>query len=97
MKRKVFISVAVPERTRKTLERYIARWENLPVKWTKKENLYLTLLFLGYMDDADALQVAEKTREVVENWPIFDVEFDKIILAPKEDDPSFIWLAGEPS
>ncbi|HRZ95769.1 MAG TPA: RNA 2',3'-cyclic phosphodiesterase [Candidatus Moranbacteria bacterium] len=97
MKRKIFISINIPNKAKKRLVSAVEKWQDLPVKWTKESNLHITLFFLGYIDDESAAEVCSKVREIAENEDIFDLNMEKIELAPSADDPQMIWLIGEPS
>lgn len=96
MKRKIFISINIPEKIRKRLISATDKWQDLPVKWVKEPNLHVTLFFLGYIDDETTRKVCETTAGIARDYDIFDINFDEITLAPKED-PRVIWLAGESS
>ena len=95
MKRKIFISLNLPKQTKKRLSKAIEEWDDLPVKWTKEDNLHITLLFLGFVDDDAAFEISEKVVFAVKDFEIFDIEFDSIGLGPDENDPKMIWLIGK--
>ncbi|HPN96341.1 MAG TPA: RNA 2',3'-cyclic phosphodiesterase [Candidatus Moranbacteria bacterium] len=97
MKRKIFISINIPERAKKELTKTIEKWSDLPVKWVKEANFHITLFFLGYIDDETTKDVCEKVKIAAQEENIFDLEFDRIELAPEKDDPKMIWLTGAPS
>ncbi|MDP1833483.1 MAG: RNA 2',3'-cyclic phosphodiesterase [Candidatus Moranbacteria bacterium] len=97
MKRKIFISINLPSRTKKRLVKATESWQELPVKWSKEENLHITLLFLGFVDDDSTYAVCEKVARVTENSEIFDIEFDSIGLGPTAEDPRMVWVAGQAS
>lgn len=94
MKRKIFISINIPDKIKKSLIKATKKWQDLPMKWVKEANLHITLLFLGYIDEETLPEICQKTREVVENMDIFDIEFDRIELFPSADDPKIIALTG---
>lgn len=95
MKRKVFISINLPERTKKRLIKTIEKWQDLPVKWVKENNLHITLLFLGFVDEESMVEVCEKVAKITEETEIFDIEFDEINFGPTENDPKMIWVGGK--
>jgi len=97
MKRKIFISINLPERTKKRLTRAIERWQDLPVKWSKEKNLHVTLFFLGFVDEESMLGVCQKVSKVTENVEIFDIEFESITFGPSAEDPRMIWVKGQPN
>jgi len=96
MKRKLFISINIPERDRKRLIKATEHWSALPVKWVREQNLHITLFFIGYVDTESIPDICQKVRDAAENQEIFDMEFSKIELHPA-DDPRMIWVVGEAS
>jgi len=97
MKRKIFISINIPDKVKKRLVLTTEKWKDLPVKWTKEANLHVTLFFLGHIDDESAAKVCSVVQEIVENEDVFDLDMEKIELAPSKEDPQMIWLTGQPS
>jgi len=100
MKRKIFININIPDKTKKRLVRATEAWQlarpgDLPVKWVKEPNFHITLIFLGFILDNAVVEVCEKVRAAVFNLEIFDIEFNRIELGPSETDPKTIWITGE--
>lgn len=96
-KRKIFIEIEVPEGVKKRLVSRTEKWQNLPVKWSKKENLHITLLFLGYVDESVLPEICQKVSEAVSKIESFDIEFDKIEIGPSPEKPQTVWFSGEAS
>ena len=97
MQRKIFISINLSPRTKKSLTRAISNWQDLPVKWVKEPNLHVTLSFLGHVNDSVIPEICKKVRETAAGHEMMDLEFTRIELAPTKDDPRMVWLLGEPS
>ena len=97
MKRKIFISINFSDKLKRVLTARAEKWQNLPVKWTKEENLHVTLLHLGYLLDEQVCAVCDAVRTATEDQDGFDLEFDRIALAPNEEDPQYFWLFGKQS
>lgn len=97
MKRKIFISINIPDRIRKRLAKAMEKWNELPVKWVKEANLHVTLFFLGHIDDETTQRACQAVREIVSKTDIFDLEFEKIELGPDVQNPRLVWLTGQPS
>lgn len=97
MKRKIFISINVPEKAKKRLVLAVEKWEDLPVKWTRETNLHVTLFFLGHIDDESTAKVCSAVQKIANLEDIFDLNMEKIELAPSANDPQMIWLTGKPS
>ncbi len=64
-----------------------------PVKWTKKENLHITLIFLGPIAE-DKITVLKKELKSINLKP-FSVEFSSIKYIPNRREAKLIWLEGE--
>lgn len=97
MKRKIFISLDIPERDRKRLARLAEKWHDLPVKWTRANNLHITLAFLGFIMETDLPEICQKVAVAAQKNTIFDLEFDEISLFPSVEEPQAIALIGRPS
>jgi 2'-5' RNA ligase len=97
MQRKLFISINIPEKTKKRLIKAVEPWQNLPVKWVKEQNLHVTLLFLGYISDDSIGEICESVRSAAGKIDTFDLEFTEIVLAPAKENPRMVWLTGKKS
>ena len=98
MRHRIFIAINLPEDIKKKLIDYQAKWPELPIRWTKKENLHITLIFLGYLSDEDLLEVLKSTKEAVLKHQPFFINLKKIIYGPpKKLPPRMIWAEGEES
>lgn len=95
MKRKIFISINLPDRDKKRLIRTTEKWQGLPVKWVKESNLHITLAFLGHVADENMAEICEKVSEAVKNVEMFDLEFETVELGPDTVNPKMIWLSGQ--
>lgn len=95
MKRKIFISINLPSKTKKRLNKAVQKWQDMPVKWVKEENLHITLFFLGFVDDDTSAEICQKITNLSEAQEIFDMEFNTIELGPTMENPNQIWLTGE--
>lgn len=98
MQRKIFIGVDLPEQAKKRLAKAMEKWQDLPVKWSYPENLHLTVLFLGHIEDEMVAAVCEKVKEACRKLPAFDINLEQILLGPEDDKRAkMFWLTGEPS
>jgi len=96
MRHRIFIAINLPEEIKKKLSDYQSKWPELPCRWTKKENLHLTLFFLGYLTDEEVGEVCKITREVASKYSPFSISLDKILYGPpKKMPPRMIWVQGE--
>lgn len=110
MKRRVFLAVNLPEDIKKRLLEFREKWETLfirrspaerggggPVRWTKKDSLHLTLVFIGYADEEEIYEICRLTRSIAQKHEPFLLEFEKILYGPPNKTPRMIWLKGKPS
>jgi len=96
-KRKIFIEIEVPNQVKKRLVERTEKWQNLPIKWARQENLHITLLFLGYVDESVMPDICQKVSEAASKIESFDIQFNKIEIGPSPEKPQTVWFAGEPS
>ncbi len=98
MRHRIFIAINLPEDIKKNLVDYQTKWPELPIRWTKKENLHITLMFLGYLSDEELLEVLKMTKEIASHQSAFLINLKKIIYGPpKKVPPRMVWAEGEKS
>lgn len=98
MLHRVFLAVNLPQEIKENLFSFREKWLNLPFKWTKKENLHLTLLFIGALNDNQLKETIFSAEEVSLRHSPFMIRFEKICFGPdKKLPPRFIWAQGEKS
>jgi len=62
------------------------------VRWTKEENLHITLLFLSNIREEDLSSLISKLKDLEKNES-FNLEFENLIFAPPgQIPPRMIWL-----
>jgi len=95
MRHRIFIAINLPEDIKKALFFYQSKWPELPIRWTKKENLHITLIFLGYLSDEELLKVLKTTKEVASRHKTFEINLIKVCYGPpKKMPPRMIWAEG---
>ncbi len=97
MLHRIFIAINLPESLKNELLSYRETWPSLPVRWTKSENLHITLVFLGNVSDQELEELKMKTREVAKKHRPFQLSFTKIVYGPTKKNPKMIWAIGEES
>lgn len=98
MRHRIFIAINLPEDIKRKLSDYQSKWLELPCRWTKKENLHITLMFLGYLSDEELLKVCNITKGVASKNNPFSINLKKIIYGPpKKMPPRMVWVEGEKS
>ena len=110
MRHRIFIAINLPEEIKNKLAFYQEKIEELftpyrnevsgagPCRWTKKENLHLTLFFLGYLTDEEIPELCKIAKEVSSKYSQFTVNLNKICYGPpKKMPPRMIWVQGKKS
>jgi 2'-5' RNA ligase len=98
MQRKIFIGVDLPAEVKKRLMQKMDKWKDMPIRWSKEENLHLTLAFLGHVDDELIYGICEGVREAAQEKEMFDVELSRIEIGPTQDeDAKLVRFSGEAS
>jgi 2'-5' RNA ligase len=98
MRHRIFIAINFPEEIKRKLKGSQSQWPELPIRWTKPENLHITLVFLGYLSDEDLLEVCNITKEVAKRNKSFLINLKKICYGPpKKMPPRMVWVEGEKS
>jgi len=98
MRHRIFIAINLPEEIKKKLIDCQKKWPELPIRWTKKENLHITLIFLGYLSDEELLEICKITKEIALRNQPFLINLNKICYGPpKKLPPRMVWVEGEKS
>lgn len=98
MSHRTFIAVNLPENIKIKLAEYEDKWFDLPVRWTKKENLHITLVFLGYLNDQELLETINLAESVASENEPFSINLNKIVYGPpKKMPPRMVWAEGQES
>ncbi|MFC1638296.1 RNA 2',3'-cyclic phosphodiesterase [Patescibacteria group bacterium] len=98
MQRKIFIGIDLPGKVKKRLMQKIEKYQDLPVRWSAEENLHITLVFLGHVDDDLLPEVCENVQRAVGDVDIFDIDFNRIELGPGPGaEAKMVWVSGEAS
>lgn len=97
MAHRIFIAINLPTDVRDKLYLNRDEYPELPARWTKRENLHLTLMFLGYTADQELPGICQTVQETAKKHSPFFLEFDKITYAPPGKPPRMIWANGQPS
>ena len=96
MLKRVFIAINLPENLKKKLLEFQQKFKELPAKWVKKENLHLTLIFLGYLKDFHLEKVKEITNKVSKEFSPFSVFLKRACFGPpKIFPPRLVWVELE--
>jgi RNA 2',3'-cyclic 3'-phosphodiesterase len=97
MQRKLFIAINLPGEVQKRLFQKTEKWRDLPVKWTSKDCLHITLVFLGHVEDDILPETCKSVSDAVGDLEPFEIRLSEITTGPSENRPRVIWAVGEKS
>ena len=98
---RIFIAINLPENIKEKLadlEKEIAN--SFPqevsrgmIRWVKKENLHLTLLFIGSVREEEIPQICQIIKIIAQTQKSFSMRFEKVGYGPPgKMPPRLIWL-----
>lgn len=106
MKKRIFIAINLPEKVKNKLvdeqqefDRSFSYFCGVsPIKWTKKDNLHVTLFFVGFLEINDLPEVFRIVEDVANHSESFDLRLKELIYMPKEKmPPKMVWsIANKP-
>ena len=95
---RVFIAINPPNDVKEKLYSYSRQWPELPAKWTAKDNLHITLEFLGNLTDEEIGNVCPIVKDVAERHNSFSLEIKQVMYGPSDKiPPKMIWAEGDKS
>jgi len=103
---RIFLAINLPDKVKVGLVKHQEKISEMftssgfrdPVRWTKKENLHITLVFLGQTRDVMIPEICEETEKVVSDNHAFFVGLREICYAPpRKMPPRMVWASGEKS
>jgi len=97
-KSRIFIAINLPEDIKKKFAGYQRKWPKLPIRWTKTENLHITLEFIGYVDDGEILEICQAAKKAASKHNPFLIKLTDICYGPlNKKPPKMVWAIGEES
>ena len=95
--KRIFIALPVPEEIKNELLSFKEEFSFLPAKWVKKENIHLTLFFLGYLKNEEKIKrIMEIGEKISQEQPSFFLSTQKVEFFPKNK-PRLFWVRLNPS
>jgi 2'-5' RNA ligase len=105
-KKRIFIAINLPEAIKKKLfdwelkleqEYGLGEFRGRNVSWVIKNNLHITLIFIGYATDEETYEIAKKMKEVAKKHQSFFINLESIVLGPTNKPSRMFWVQGEKS
>lgn len=92
MKNRIFIAINLPLDIKKQLLIYQQEIDKLfvedqglsfhPIKWVKQDNLHITLIFIGQINQPKLINVAKIVQQIKSNYNSFPIELFEITYGP---------------
>jgi len=105
-KKRLFIAINLPEQIKKKLfewelkleqEYRLGEFRGKYINWVIKNNLHITLIFIGYATDDETYEIAKNMKEVAKKHQHFFINLERIILGPPDGSARMFWVEGEKS
>ena len=97
-KLRLFFAVDLPGNLKDKLLAFSSSFREVPnIRWTKKENLHLTILFLGYLNEELLPTILKVAGDVFKTCQKFVLSFENIVPGPIGNYPRMIWANLEPN
>lgn len=111
MRHRIFIAINLPEDVKTALAGFQDKWSDLPARWTKPENLHITLAFIGDIEEDGISEIQQIIKNVIApaspelaseggRHGSFAISLNKISYSPYKKDkesPRMIWALGKKS
>lgn len=91
MLHRTFIAINLDDVLKDKILEYKEDFSHIPAKWADKENIHITLSFLGNLDDTQLMETINIVEGVLNNYEPFVLNIKEIGLGPKFP-PRLIWL-----
>ena len=93
-RKRTFIGIDVGEDIR---DRLVSLQEELAViepevKWVEPENLHLTLLFLGEVDQRETIDICRAAQKAIQEMPAFALSVEAVGCFPNIRRPRTLWV-----
>ena len=106
MRHRIFIAINFPEKIKNKLlkyqneidESFYGVSDRELIRLVKRNNLHITLVFLGYVQDEEIPEIINVVEEITEKHNPFPINLDKICYGPpKKMPPRMVWAEGKKS
>ena len=98
MKQRLFIAIDLPEEFKEKIDKLNKEiiagrlLHNYYPRFVPPNNLHLTLLFLGYVEEKLIAPINKAIEKVAADFSTFKLETDKILLAPPKGPYRMLWI-----
>jgi len=92
VEKRLFIGIAIPKVIQTSIielpKRY-REWQD--IKWTRPENLHITLCYIGEVPEEMLVNIRSSIQLICKDYQPFKLSFNRLSLAPNNRDARMIW------
>ncbi len=96
---RIFVAINLPDDVKRELASYAKKCPELPAKWVARDNLHITLEFLGALTEEEMGEVCLATKDVAKRHSSFSLNINQILYGPEKlkpnQPPKMVWASGE--
>ena len=96
-KLRLFFALNIPRNLKRELTSWQEKYRDIPMRWTKPNNLHLTILFIGWIKKERLQDIIEGAKAVATSFPSFPIRFTGTDYGPPDGPKRMAWLYGMPS
>lgn len=93
--KRLFVGLSLSSLLTKRLGRETEAFRDWPIIPTRKENLHVTMLFLGFVAEENLDEIIPCIEEAVKGVGSFELRFNRIGYFPDDEHPTMVFLYGE--
>ncbi|MDZ4231762.1 MAG: RNA 2',3'-cyclic phosphodiesterase, partial [Candidatus Pacearchaeota archaeon] len=97
MRHRLFVALNLPLSLQEEIFCLASRYPELPAKWTRKENLHITLQFLGNASEENIGRISESLKKIAQKHAPFHLTTEAVAYGPSRKNPRMIWITLEES
>lgn len=94
-KRRLFIAINLPDKIKESLREFRDAWRDFPCRWTKIENIHLTLYFIGEVGEDKIPEVIKAVENAISGSQPFELTITDTVYGPSKQKPRMIWARIE--
>lgn len=90
--KRLFVAINLKDKIKNELFSVSNNYPEIPARWIKKENLHITLFFLGFFPEERIKNLKNAIKKACDNIKKFEIEIEEISYFPKKPKtPKMIW------
>lgn len=96
-KKRIFIAINLPTDVKSRILDWQKKNSHFNVRWTKEDNMHITLAFIGYVDMIILGNIIGAVSEASNYFKPFEICLEKIVPGPTPLNPRMVWIQMAPN